>query len=75
MTPIEYLDRPPAGWFVLSVVKQRGGDWIALMINTDPDDFHAWRGPTRECWVRIPGKHRSGDAACDALEASIATRH
>jgi hypothetical protein len=29
----------------------------------------------REAWVRIPGKHRNRDAACDELENLIATRH
>jgi hypothetical protein len=29
MTEIEYLDRPPAGWFVLEIMKVRGRDWIA----------------------------------------------
>jgi hypothetical protein len=29
----------------------------------------------REAWVSIPGKHRSKDAACEALENMIATRH
>jgi hypothetical protein len=28
-----------------------------------------------EAWVRIPGKHRNRDAAWDALEDMIATRH
>jgi hypothetical protein len=34
MTEIEYLDRPPAGWFVLE--KVRGRNWVALMIDVDP---------------------------------------
>src|SRR5260370_15718088 len=29
----------------------------------------------REAWVRVPGKHRDKDAAWDALEDMIATRH
>ena len=29
----------------------------------------------REAWVRVPGKHRSKDAAWDALDDMIATRH
>ena len=29
----------------------------------------------REAWVRVPGKHRDKDAAWDALENMIATRH
>ena len=29
----------------------------------------------REAWVRVPGKHRNRDAAWEALEEMIATRH
>jgi hypothetical protein len=29
----------------------------------------------REAWVHIPGKHRNKDAAWDALEDMLATRH
>jgi hypothetical protein len=74
---IEYLDRPPAGWFVLSVMRKerRGWDWIAWMSDADPgDDCPRGRHPC--CvMVRIPGKHRSRDAAWGALEDMIATRH
>jgi hypothetical protein len=37
----EYLDHPPPGWFVLDVMKKesRKRDWVALMIDVDPDDF------------------------------------
>jgi hypothetical protein len=35
------LERPPAGWFVLGVMRkvQRGRDWVALMIDVEPDDL------------------------------------
>jgi hypothetical protein len=38
-TAIEYLDRPPTGWFLLDVVREeaRKWDWIALMI--EPGSF------------------------------------
>ena len=38
---VEYLDRPAAGWFVLDVMreKSRKWDWVALMIDVDPDDL------------------------------------
>lgn len=39
---IEYLDRPPPGWFVLDVMKAkstRKWDWVALMVDVDPDDL------------------------------------
>jgi hypothetical protein len=78
MTAVKYLDRPPAGWFVLDVMKtnSRKRDWVALMIDVDPDDFIARRAnTTKERWVRIPGKHRTWEAARDALEDLLATRH
>jgi hypothetical protein len=38
---IEYLDAPPPGWFVLDVMRERARkrDWVALLIDVDPDDF------------------------------------
>jgi hypothetical protein len=67
---ITNLDRPPAGWFALDVMqKETGGrDWVALMVDTHPDT-------ARQAWVRIPGKHRTKDAAWETLENMIATRH
>ena len=41
-TPIEYLDRPPAGWFALDVMKAGSGrkwDWVVLMIDVPPDEL------------------------------------
>jgi hypothetical protein len=37
----ECLDRPPPGWFPLSVMraKKRNWDWVALMIDVDPDKY------------------------------------
>ena len=79
MTATEYLDRPPAGWFALDVMKVGPGnkwDWVALMIDAHPDDFKTYRVLTvRQCWVCIPGKHRNRATARDALEDMIATRH
>jgi hypothetical protein len=81
METLTYFDQPPAGWFCLSVMRRtcRGWDWVALMVDDDPDtdDFRVWgrRDVKSECFVRIQGKHRSRDAACDALENMMATRH
>jgi hypothetical protein len=78
-TAIEYHDRPLLGWFTLDVMKAKAGntrDWVALMIDVDPDA--AWRRggrALRSAWVRIPGKHRNYEAACEALEDMRATRH
>jgi hypothetical protein len=96
MTPtIEYLDRPPAGWFVLDVMRkdERKLDWVALVVDVVPDQLKHCLCETaflyvhpneyrpdgnrtaHEAWVRVPGKHRNRDAAWDALENMIATRH
>jgi hypothetical protein len=71
-----YLDRPPAGWFTLEVIKEnaRKRDWVALMIDVHPDELKHYR-TAREAWVRVPGKHRNRDAAWDALQDMMATRH
>jgi hypothetical protein len=79
MTAAQYLDAPLVGWFVLDVMrkKARSWDWVALMIDVHPDDFIAHRANPKEPgrWVRIPGKHRHRDAAWDALEDMLETRH
>jgi len=95
MTAIEYVDRPPAGWFVLDVLRkgERKWDWCALMIDVDHDDLkHCWCKTAflyvdpneyrphegriaREVWLLIPGKHRNKEAAWEALEDMLATRH
>jgi hypothetical protein len=40
MTAIQYLDQPPAGWFVLDVMRQedRGREWVVLMVDIHPDE-------------------------------------
>jgi hypothetical protein len=37
----EYLDRMEPGWFALDVMKAkaRGRDWVALLIDIDPDEL------------------------------------
>ncbi len=78
MSTFETLDRPPAGFFPLRVMREqwRKWDWVVLMIDVHPDEFRLGEGrKAREAWVRIPGKHRNRDAAWAALENIIATRH
>jgi hypothetical protein len=73
----EFLDRPPAGWFALDVMKEsrRKWDWCALMIDVHPDEYRLGNRKAGAAWVRIPCKHRSRDAACDALQDMMETRH
>jgi hypothetical protein len=75
-TAIKYLDRLPPNLFVLDVMREkpRKQDWVALMIDVHPDELKH-RHMVREAWVRIPGKHRSRDAAWDAFQDMIETRH
>jgi hypothetical protein len=95
MPVIEYLDRPPTGWFALDVMRKEKSkwDWVVLMVDVHPDELKHCLCKTaflyvhpneyrpdgsrtaREAWVRIHGKHRNVDAAWDALEKMIATRH
>lgn len=74
---IEYLDRPAFGWFALDVMRKeaRKWNWVALMIDVDPNDYRSGDRTARQCWVRIPGKHRNKDAAWDTLQELMATRH
>jgi hypothetical protein len=41
----------------------------------DPKDYRPGPRKVRQCWVRIPGKHRNRDAAWDALDNALSTRH
>jgi hypothetical protein len=95
MTAIEYVERPPAGWFALDVMRTRSRkwDWVALMVDVDPDDlkncacdfpalffvhpdhYRPGKRVAHQLWLRIKGKHRSRDAACDALNEMMTTRH
>jgi len=76
MTAIEYLKGPTPGWFPFAVMQceKRGRDWVALMV-IDPRDSPSLLDEARQRWLRIPGKHRTEDAARAALENMIATRH
>ena len=77
MSDIEWVDRPPDGWFVLDVMKLkklRKWDWWALMIEVAPDEHKHCRR-AREVYVRIPGKHRTYEDAWEAMEEMISTRH
>ena len=39
---LKLLDRPPRGWFALDVIKQaRKWDWLALMVDVDPDQLRS----------------------------------
>jgi hypothetical protein len=91
---LKFLDSPPPGcWFALAVLRKDGRkwDWVALMVDVDPDDLENCEFPAlfyvhpkdyrpegriaRQCWVLVPGKHRNEDAAWEAIQDLIETRH
>ena len=45
------------------------------MVDYDPDDPNVRPCDLKECWFRIPGKHKDRDTAWGALEDLIATRN
>jgi hypothetical protein len=89
------LDRPPAGWHALDVMREqsRKWDWFALVIDVHPDELKHCLCKTaflyvhpneyrpdgsriaQEAWVRVPGKHRNKEAAWDAVQQMLETRH
>lgn len=77
MCEIDYLDRPAAGWHALDVMreKSRSPCWVALLIDMDPEEFVTSSRKCRHQWLRIPGKHKNSDAAWEALQNVMATRH
>jgi hypothetical protein len=40
-----------------------------------PNEYRPRDRRAREAWVRIPGKHRTKDAAWEALQDMLETRH
>jgi hypothetical protein len=75
-----YADHPPPGWHILDVMRESDHKpgWAALLIDVPYEDFSAWKDagrPVHECWFRIPGKHPSREAAWEALEDLMETRH
>jgi len=60
---IEYLDRPaPGNWFVLDVMKKtsRKWDWVALMVDVDPEDLQYCVCEFPALFYVDPDAHRPG---------------
>jgi hypothetical protein len=68
---IEYADTPPAGWFILDVVRReaRKWDWAALMIDVDPDELKHCHCKTAFLYVH-PNEYRP-DGTRTAHEAWV----
>ena len=65
-----------AGQRVHEVLGYRPRHWMLLPNGLDLDEYRPDGSRTaREAWVRLPGKYRNWDAAWDALQDMMATRH
>jgi hypothetical protein len=76
---IEHLEQPPAGWFVLDVMRSdqnpRGQNWSALMINVDPDEL---KSCTCDFPARLyvhPDHYRPGSRTAHQRWVRIAGKH
>jgi hypothetical protein len=71
MTAIEFLDRPPIGWFPLDVLKitARKWEWAAFMIDVDPDELKHCHCNTAFLYVH-PNEYRP-DEGRTAREAWV----
>ena len=76
MTAIETFECLPAGWIVLNVYRReaRSRDWTALVVNIHPH-LCPHPGALRQGLLPVPGRHEDRNAAWDALQNMMATRH
>jgi hypothetical protein len=62
-------------WFILDVMRKSNKDWVAHLINVDPDDFlERCCNASAKCFLEL-GRHKSRDDAWNTAEEMIATRH
>jgi hypothetical protein len=76
---LKTLDHPPPDWFVLTVMraKRRGWDWVALMVDVDPDEMKGCsfsKGSVAFLWVD-PYKHRPGPRVVNECYVRVAGKH
>lgn len=73
------LERPPAGWFVLDVMRsgenQRGRDWTALMIDVDPDELKNCACEFPALFYVDPKDYRPGSRTVHQCWVRIAGKH
>lgn len=72
MSKIETLDKPPAGWFPLDVMKADESlkwDWVGLMINVHPDELKHCR--CTMAWLYVHPDDYKPDGNRTAQEAYV----
>lgn len=77
MTKIEKLDQPPSGWFVLDVVKEKevGREWVALMVDVDPDDLQNCTCEFPALFYVHPKDYRAGSRVAHQCWVRITGKH
>jgi hypothetical protein len=74
-TAIKYLDRPPAGWFVLDIARaQSRRSWVALMIDVPPDELKHCRCGVAMLYID-PREYRPGTRTAHEGWLRIPGRH
>ena len=74
---LEYLDRPAPGWFVLDVLREesRKWDWVALMIDVDPEDLQNCTCDFPALFLSIPTTIALGDRVAHQNWVRIPGKH
>jgi hypothetical protein len=74
---VKYADTPPAGWFVLDVMRtaSRGRDWAALMIDVDSDDLKNCVCNFPALFYVHPMEYCPGDRTAHQCWVRIAGKH
>lgn len=77
MTGVEYAPKPPAGWFILDVMRRedRGRDWVALMIDVNPDDLSTCVCEFPALFYVHPNDYRPGSRSARQCWVRIVGRH
>ena len=72
MTTIKTVDQPPAGWFLLEVMKAADGrkwDWVGFMIDVHPDELKHCR--CQMAWLFVHPDDYKPDGDRTALEVMV----
>jgi hypothetical protein len=75
MTAIEYLDHPPSDWFVLDVMRNEARDWVALMVDVDPDELKNCACDFPALFFVNPKDHRPGHRKARQCWVRIVGKH
>ena len=75
---IDVLDKPPAGWFPLDVMKASDGrkwDWVALMVDVHPDELKYCQCKTAFLYVHPDDYKPNGNRTAHEAYVRVPGRH